>query len=698
MPHALPDFEALYQRCVARVDVNELVVLLDMVGWDDLGGRVWERAIVVASAQLRGCGVFTSGKNKSAQLLTAEDGVATKENLSSSKALHPTPWIDSWAKHWYLWNRHMQNPDGLFSVRLATEQGAEEELIICYECDADSKSVRKEMRKVAMKMWQAVDAARWTRDGSQKRRTLSCYTVRSNVYRSRKSKESDPVKRGLAWLYRFMCAHIKCYLLLVDDWLATKKGREAHPNDPAVLPRERDQVWDHHFFIGLFVLPHEHDLSMVPVEMWEEPKPQSSNEGGNEYTPGWYTAAKFAGAPGDEGNESNGGYLRRDSKSKMEEIQFNNLPLPLVCEDGKKTVITFQENFKQYWKASMKKRTWNLEVSSLSMRRVDVQAVTKWAQLPHAERWKHTNSDNINGLWYLTDVKEFLEFFCTNRHTSVRSVFNLNAEIWPNEVRKRQIADKTPLLQHDLVARLIQNAMTELETVLLGALKTNAGWGVDVLKWDLSKHGDTVTESVKDDKGILTAIKKALRDNPNMLRQRSAQKGTGGWEEYDRRNGTLRSAVYCKLHRDLPPLSREVEDYLDTFQVPNAKLFFRLVRCNSILALRELARQVAVKRVDISRHLETLDTCVQSEVNMIFDRVRENLDVYVGTEDVQRMAETADEKRRALSETDVLLQMAQELSFQREQKFVVIGDAMRRAPGVELDDAFFEVYDLIFNT
>lgn len=239
--------------------------------------------------------------------------------------------------------------------------------------------------------------------------------------------------------------------------------------------------------------------------------------------------------------------------------------------------------------------------------------------------------------------------------------------------------------------------MTELETVLLGALKTNAGWGVDVLKWDLSKHGDTVTETVKDDKGILTEIKKALRDNPNMLRQRSAQKGTGGWEEYDRRNGTLRSAVYRKLHRDLPDLSPEVSDYLDTFQVPNAKLFFRLVRCNSILALRELARQVAVKRVDISHHLGTLDTCVQSEVNMIFDRVRENLDVYVGTADVQHIADaTADETRRAMTETDVLLKMADELGFVHGDRFAALGEAMRRAQGVELDDAFFEVYDMIF--
>ena len=215
MAHALSDFEDLYQRCLARVDVNELVTLLDLVGWDDLGPRVWERAIVIASAQLRSRNVFTVEKNNSTEMemMTGdgkEDGSATKENLSANMALHPTPWIRSWANQWYLWKRHQQNPDGLFTVRLCTEKGgAEEELVICYECDADSKGEREEMRKVAMKMWQSVDAGRWTKGGGRKRRTLSCYTVRSNVYYAVKSKEPDPVKRGLAWLYKFMCAHIK---------------------------------------------------------------------------------------------------------------------------------------------------------------------------------------------------------------------------------------------------------------------------------------------------------------------------------------------------------------------------------------------------------------------------------------------------------------------------------------------------------
>jgi len=350
----------------------------------------------------------------------------------------------------------------------------------------------------------------------------------------------------------------------------------------------------------------------------------------------------------------------------------------------------------------MKKRTWGSEVSSLSMRRVNVEAVREWTQLPSHMQKNTSNSDKVCGLWYLTDVKDFLEFFCTNRQEQVWQVFHLTSPTWQSEVRQRQIAlvsAQAPLLQKDSVARLLQNTMTELETVLLGALRTNAGWGVDVLSWKLGTYGSKEEENVKDKDGILTAIKEALRDTPDLLRKRSAQSSVHSWESYNKDNKTLRSAIYQKLERDLPELPAEVSRYLDAFQVPNAKLFFRIVRCHSILALRELARQVAVGRVDISPHLKYLDTCVQSEVNMIFDRVRENLDVYVDTANVKQVAATKAKAKTVegdWTENRVLLAMANEFGFKDGYAFAAIGEAMRNLPGVELDDAFFEVYDMFY--
>ena len=465
-----------------------------------------------------------------------------------------------------------------------------------------------------------------------------------------------------------------------------------------MLPREREQVWDHHFFIGLFRLPHEHNLTMVPVDAWKQPKPQTEKHGGLDYIPNWYTAKDFAG---DEGSERNGGYLLREGSTAAKTYQFNNLPLPLVCEDDKSTVYTFQPSFKSLWKAPMKTREWGSDVRSLSMRRVNLEAVKEWIQLPSHLQRNSSNGDKISGLWYLTDVKEFLEFFCTNRQEQVWQVFHLTSKYWAMEVRTRQIAPATsaPLLQKDSVARLLQNTMTELETVLLGALRTNAGWGVDILSWKLGTYAAVKHENVKDKNGILTAIKKALRDTPDMLRKRSAQSPVHSWEEYNQGNNTLRSAIYQKLEAGLPRLPDEVNRYLDEFQVPNAKLFFRIVRCHSILALRELARQVAVGRVDISPHLKDLDTCVQSEVNMIFDRVRENLDVYVDKARVKEVADTAAEVKTAggdWTRSHVLLAMAAEFDFKDGARFTAIGEAMRGLPGVELDEAFFEVYDMFY--
>ena len=153
-------------------------------------------------------------------------------------------------------------------------------------------------------------------------------------------------------------------------------------------------------------------------------------------------------------------------------------------------------------------------------------------------------------------------------------------------------------------------------------------------------------------------IKKALRDQPNLLRQRSGQESTDKWEEYSRKNGTLRSMCYSSLQQDLPALDPTVDKYLDTFNVPNAKLFFRLIKCNSILALRELARQIDKKKMEshVNKYLEKLDVCVQSEVNYIFERVRENLDVFIDPSSyaILQNLEDDDAQRSKFSATDIL--------------------------------------------
>lgn len=57
MTRALRDFDTVYERAVQRIDINDLVQMVDMLAWDELGVRMFERAIVLVGPQLRDSGV-----------------------------------------------------------------------------------------------------------------------------------------------------------------------------------------------------------------------------------------------------------------------------------------------------------------------------------------------------------------------------------------------------------------------------------------------------------------------------------------------------------------------------------------------------------------------------------------------------------------------------------------------------------------
>ena len=119
-------------------------------------------------------------------------------------------------------------------------------------------------------------------------------------------------------------------------------------------------------------------------------------------------------------------------------------------------------------------RVWeNYDVRALSVQRVDVEKAIAWAELMPRERRKHF--ERINGAWYLTDVKQFLEYFSTQNSNAAANVFcNLiDCDVWTQSVRERQLGvvklDESPekILQANRVAQLTQNVMAELETALL---------------------------------------------------------------------------------------------------------------------------------------------------------------------------------------------------------------------------------------
>ena len=102
---------------------------------------------------------------------------------------------------------------------------------------------------------------------------------------------------------------------------------------------------------------------------------------------------------------------------------------------------------------------------------------------------------------------------------------------------------------------------------------------------------------------------------------------------------------------------------------------------------------------EVSKYLKTLDVCVQSEVNFIFDRVRENLDVFIDNSAVSATS-TQVVKIAAHSKDDLLLQAAQTLGFANaHERFTVVSDAIQAsaaADPVDYEDDFFEVYEMLY--
>ena len=715
-PRALTHFFEIYETSVAKIDVNWLVELVDLVQWDDIGPRVWERAVATTSVPLRDLSKVKvrRGLNHVRQRNAHDDEPASiKQSLSSSNSLHTQPWIASWGKLWYDWHEHDQHPDAVFTLRLTNENdpgSVEEEILLCYECDADSKAdKRKEMRKVVMKMWQAVDAARWTRHGHPKREQLSAYTVRCNVFKAIKLDEPDAVKRGLAWLHRIMSAHIFSFLLIVEDWLASRLKTKAPDDNWDGLPRFKDKVMDHHLFIGLFSIPPSSCLHLAHDRAWQKHQTKYTKWGSG----GLLSPEKFDGSSKDGSIAARpASYVSRDKKSEGKNV-FNNDPLPLVEGPNSNQALTFGQKFKRNWQAQTTIKTWeSYDVRVFSVERVNMEKVYTWLTT-HDRSTPEFYDTTPSGAWYVTDVRQFLLHYYRSDPVKLNLVFaNIHrAYSWDMDINKR-IGNTDPKknsikLAEDATAVLVQNAMTELETALLGAFKTDSGWGVTMLSWDVPPYQrELKSESLTFDKGPLIAIKEMLRDNPTLLRHRYASKHTKTWEEYNKRNGTLRSACYVQLTNNLPQLTPEVEKYLDTFQVPNAKLFFRLVRCNSILALRELARQFASKRMEteVLQYLKTLDVCVQSEVNLIFDQVRDNLDVYVDNDEVREITKKgfqhdAEHKPGKRREIDVWLDVMpilgiNDLRAQLTYLHEIVGGS---AQDVSFDrEIFNDIYNLLY--
>ena len=81
----------------------------------------------------------------------------------------------------------------------------------------------------------------------------------------------------------------------------------------------------------------------------------------------------------------------------------------------------------------------------------------------------------------------------------------------------------------------------------------------------------------------------------------------------------------------------DVQKYLDQYKIPHAYLFCRILRVPSLLALREMARQAGnYGEIDDQYQsiIKLLPVGTQSEINFMFEKLRNELDFYVNDDDV----------------------------------------------------------------
>lgn len=98
-------------------------------------------------------------------------------------------------------------------------------------------------------------------------------------------------------------------------------------------------------------------------------------------------------------------------------------------------------------------------------------------------------------------------------------------------------------------------------------------------------------------------------------------------------NLTLQERILSQLDDDLPTLDRSLKEYVRQFNIPDAELFLRVVRCPNVLALRELAQQhlSSTPADSMQKILKYFAPAVQSEIEVMLKFIQTDDSVYVQT-------------------------------------------------------------------
>ena len=473
-------------------------------------------------------------------------------------------------------------------------------------------------------------------------------------------------------------------MLIVDDWLASLPGTKQPDADPEdVLPRITNMLFDHHILIGCFDLPSTRQLILPPTWLYEKCKPL-------------HWEAKY----GDPNHncllpvQNFIDYMTVGDNSDHKQ-DLNDTPLPLIARTGtnSRKPYNFADNVEVDWRAEAKVRSWGkMECHCVSLQRVNTDYVQQWLDMRELSK-RRSNMKLLHGVWYVTDLRYVLQtmpFMLTDLFGPSWGNIHPQAEDTENEDASGQ---RRRMQRQVTEARLQTSAKTAAFTTSKLSEHPRRTFFVSSSQYHCT-HGGRRAGLAQDQHGLSPergrnvacrqgavriameaefitdknreacwgwdspAIQVVLRDNPHMLRQRHSQR-TDFWERTTRPTAHCAPSATC-LEDNLQN-STSTSSGISSSTRSRAALFFRLIPAATASSPCASWRGRSTRSVWTRRWrgFATLDVCVQSEVNYIFDRIRENLDVYVDSGEVGASIgeETLGVPSKHRSDNDILMDL-----------------------------------------
>ena len=609
--------------CVTHIDMQNVLNLVELLDRDELGVRIFEMALQIC----KGC-YFS--ENLSFEFMRLNTGGA--QNLDTN------PYVeDKFFARIYPWQKlASQKPDGLYLIKMKHKK-IRREYVVQYESDGNDKG--NDPMGLVHKIIQGVDLQASFHEKNFYK-NLTSYAVRGNI--SSMLVEKERPNADIYWLHNFVRSHIKTVLIMMQHMaFPTDKETKLHH-------KEKDLKMHYCFFVGAFDIIHNKNEYPFKTKSIED-----------------YLPTNFIPIL-----ESRAHVIDFQQATKAEKVDYSatqfgglagfgtTLPfplMPLLNDDGSGSpaAIQLEQNVLNDWSIKSKLYMFlsdNYEVQCLGF---------EIGQIILSDPGNHDFKDQhiqIQGLITVSTVLEFMQNLFRNytvhdrqeiinksfqgewfEDQIVQNVYEEVDEFFSHSNRERKITLDN---FYNIVAFI--NSMIFYTQFLLfysfGA-EFNPGGKLKLkgISWQVQNYDKTRFKRIKSDdnkENGLNHLKMSIRNDPHFQKKRQNDLVLEtGYEK----GGSLKSRIISSLNNELPKLSKDVENYLNQYKIPHAYLFCRILRVPSVLALREMARQAGnYGEIDDQYQsiIKLLPVGTQSEINFMFEKLRNELDFYVNDDDV----------------------------------------------------------------